>query len=218
MRTSAALPLHIKLAGPATAGEFSGVGATWVVDRHGERFMRGAFAESIAAWRERGALPPLLWQHDQHEPIGALIAVEETERGLEIVGRLALSTEYGRRAHELLLTAPGALSLSVGFVPGDYLDQPGPLTHSRVDWAELSLVSVPSQAGAVVTSVKTADRFPDRRTFEHEARHALRLSARQAKALAAGGWSALVRHEPEQDDPNAQAINAALSRIANTRI
>lgn len=218
MRLSSTLPLRIKLAGPAATGEFAGIAATWVADRHGERFQRGAFADSLRDWKARGSLPPLLWGHDPSEPLGALIAAEETDVGLEIVGRIALGTGTGRRAHELLKTAPGALALSVGF-DSDHPDmQDGIPTFTRVDWAELSLVPIPAQHGAIVTQVKAAERFQSRKDFEHAARHALNLSANEAKRLAAGGWSALTRHEPESEpDNNAAAIVAALSRIATAR-
>lgn len=215
MRLSAALPLRVKLAGPAASGEFSGVAATWEVDRDGERFARGAFAKSLADWQARGAYPPLLWQHDKTEPVGAVISAAETDAGLEVTGRLALGTSTGRRAHELLKTGPGTLALSVGFAP----KRESGGVFSEVDWVELSLVSVPAQPGAVVTAVKAlGDRFPDRKSFEHAARSALGLSANEAKRLAAGGWAALARAEDETEtDPNAAAIAAALRRIIDLR-
>ena len=218
MRQSATFPLSIRFAGPEAEGEFSGIAATWDVDRHGTRFARGAFAESLREWSERGALPPLLWGHDQSEPIGALLAATETARGLEVVGRLALGTGNGRRAHELLKTGNGALGLSVGFCEIE-VDECGFVpTFTRVDWCELSLVPVPSQVGAVVHEVRAAQRFATRKDFEHAARQALNLSASEAKRLAAGGWVALTRNEPESEpDPHAASIAAALSRIANTR-
>lgn len=219
MRKTYTLPLSVRFAGPEAEGEFSGIAATLQTDRHGTRFAPGAFAASLAEWRARGALPPLLWNHDTDEPIGALLSAQETETGLEVTGRLALGTANGRRAHELLKTGPGALGLSVGFIEVE-TDYSGPVPIFReVDWMELSLVATPSQAGAVVTQVRAADRFTTRKEFEHAARQALGLSANEAKRLAAGGWAALARNEPsDEPDPNATALAAALSRITNTRI
>jgi HK97 family phage prohead protease len=209
VRTTESNPAYIKLA-PSSSGEFTGIAATWDTDRDGERFSRGDFAETLTSWRKRGALPPLLWQHDRNEPVGVLIAAAETEIGLEITGRIALSTNNGKRAYELLKTGPGALSLSVGFRAKKSADG----LFQSVDWMELSLVSMPAQPGAVITNVKQA--FPDRKSFEHAARNALNLSASQAKRLAAGGWSALTRQEEEADETN-RVITDALTRIANTR-
>lgn len=210
--------LSLRFAGPEAEGEFSGIAATHEIDRHGTRFAPGAFAASLAEWRARGALPPLLWAHDTNEPIGALLTAQETDAGLEVTGRLALGTANGRRAHELLKTGPGALGLSVGFIEVE-TDYSGPVpTYNEVDLVEVSLVATPSQAGAVVTQVRAVDRFTTRKDFEHAARHALGLSANEAKRLAAGGWAALARQELDDPDHRATALAAALTRIANTRI
>ncbi|MBK6728580.1 MAG: HK97 family phage prohead protease [Xanthomonadales bacterium] len=220
MRIATATPFVLKLAKPDAAGEFSGIAATWAVDRDGEAFRRGAFAESLASWRKRGSLPPLLWQHDPAEPIGVLIDAQETAAGLEVVGRIALGTDSGRRAHALLQAGPGALALSPGFVVLDMDHGARVPTFTRIDWAELSLVSVPAQAGAIVTAVKSmAERFSSRKDFEHAARDALHLSANEAKRLAAGGWAALTRDESEAAEhaPLSATVKAALSRIANAR-
>lgn len=220
MRTTThTFPLSLRFAGPEAEGEFSGIAATLQTDRHGTRFARGAFAASLADWRARGAHPPVLWGHDAAEPIGVLVAAQETDAGLEVTGRLALGTANGRRAHELLKTGPGALGLSVGFRPIT-TDDTGtvPIFH-EVDLLEVSLVATPSQAGAVVTQVRAADRFTTRREFEHAARHALELSASEAKRLAAGGWGALTRNEPnDEPDDRATALAAALDLISKTRI
>lgn len=219
MRKTHTIPLSVRFAGPEAEGEFAGIAATLETDRHGTRFAPGAFAASLADWRRRGALPPLLWAHDPGEPIGALLTAQETDAGLEVTGRLALGTGNGRRAHELLKTGPGALGLSVGFIEVE-TDYSGPVPIFReVDWLELSLVATPSQAGAVVTQVRAADRFNTRKEFEHAARQALGLSANEAKRLAAGGWGALARQEQDDEpDQRATALAAALTRIANTRI
>lgn len=220
MRTTThTFPLSLRFAGPEAEGEFSGIAATLETDRHGTRFAPGAFAASLAEWRARGALPPVLWGHDPGEPIGALLSARETETGLEVCGRLALGTANGRRAHELLKTGRGTLGLSVGFLEVD-TDHSGPVPIFReVDWLELSLVATPSQAGAVVTQVRAADRFTTRREFEHAARNALELSANEAKRLAAGGWAALARQEQDAEpDDRATALAAALNLIVNARI
>lgn len=218
MRIDCAAPLVIKRLAPPTAeGEFAGIAATWALDRQGDRFARGAFADSLQRWRERGAMPPLLFNHDQREPIGAVVEAEEADDGLRVVARLALATGNGRRVHELLKAGSGALALSVGVLVEDADDLPdGSRLIRRADWLELSAVSIPAQPGAVVGDVKAA--FPDRKAFEHAARQGLGLSANQAKRLAAGGWAALARDEqaePEQDQ--SAALVAAITRIANVR-
>jgi HK97 family phage prohead protease len=216
MRLSATAPLKFKFAAPDAAGEFSGIAATWDIDRVADRFQRGCFSNTLKSWRDRKALPPLLWGHIQTEPIGALVDAQETERGLEVVGRLALSTPNGKRAHDLLKTGSGALGLSVGFsvLDEDFDAAQGVNLIRDVDWMELSLTPTPCQPGAVVETVKTL--YPTRKDFERSVRNALGLSAGQAKRLAAGGWGALARDEEERAAIDLDAIARQLQTITAT--
>lgn len=223
--TSAPNPLILKLfdsgrtSTPGTvSGEFSGLAATWEIDRGQDRFEPGAFRKSLDRWRERGTLPPLLWSHDHRDPAGAVLTAEETDEGLEVSGRLATTTDTGRKAYELMRTGPGALALSVSIIALDAYEEDGVRVITEADWIELSLTPVPMQAGAVVRDVKTL--FPDRKTFEHAVRNALGLSASQAKCLAAGGWARLSRQEtdqePELDPTTAATLAEALERAARS--
>lgn len=200
------------------AGEFSGLAATWEVDRGQDRFVPGAFQKSIERWESRGTLPPLLWSHDHRDPVGAVLTAEETDEGLEVSGRIATSTDTGRKAYDLMRTGAGALALSVSIIPVKSHDEDGVRVITEADWIELSLTPVPMQAGAVVRDVKAL--FPDRKTFEHAVRNALGLSASQAKCLAAGGWARLSRQEtdqePELDPATAAAMAVALERAAKS--
>lgn len=216
MRLSATNPLKIKFAAPDAAGEFSGIAATWDIDRAADRFERGCFSNTLKSWRDRNALPPLLWGHIQTEPIGALVDAQETARGLEVIGRLALSTPNGKRAHDLLKTGAGALGLSVGFsaLVEDMDADQGVNVIRDVDWVELSLTPTPCQPGAVVETVKTL--YPTRKDFERSVRNALGLSAGQAKRLAAGGWGALARDEEERAAIDLDAIARQLQTITAT--
>lgn len=214
MRVDATNPLKIKFAAPDAAGEFSGIAATWEIDRVSDRFNPGCFSKSLASWRQRKALPPLLWSHISSEPIGALVDAQETSRGLEVVARLALSTPLGDRAHQLLRTGSGALGMSVGFQAIDqrYDSSRGENIILDVDWVELSLTPTPCQPGAVVETVKAM--YPTRKDFEHSVRNALGLSASQAKRLAAEGWGALARDEPEYAPLDLDAVARQLQTMS----
>ncbi|MBL4837001.1 MAG: HK97 family phage prohead protease, partial [Kordiimonadaceae bacterium] len=91
-------------------GTFSGYGSIFGnKDRDGDIVAKGAFKKSLGK-----ALPALLWQHDQKEPIGRFDEVREDEKGLFVRGRLVLQGR-GLQAYELLKV--GALKgLSIGFV------------------------------------------------------------------------------------------------------
>ena len=174
-------------------GTFKGLAATWQLDRHGDVIERGAFAKSLAAWASRGARVPLLWQHDQSEPIGALRTATETDEGLEVEGELALALGNAKRAH--VLAKSGALGMSVGFtIPeGATETRSGVRFIKQIDLAEVSLVSVPANPGAVVREVKSARDCSTIREYETLVREALGLGARDAKAVAAKSWHVLSR-------------------------
>lgn len=210
-------PLHCKFA-TGQQGRFVGIAASFgpEPDRHGDVIVRGAFAATLAAWEARGARIPLLWNHDPSEPVGAVQSATEGASGLEIDGQLAEGVGNAERAMRLLTV--GGLHLSIGFdiAPGGArMRADGVRELLAIDLAEISLVPVPADPRAVVRQVKN-----DIRSFEAAARDVLGLSGREAKRLAAGGFAALVRDdqgEPEQN-PHAQAIEAALHRICNMRI
>lgn len=176
-------------------GEFSGIAATFDIDRQGERFDPSAFDATIKAWKSRGAYPPLLWHHIQTEPIGVITDVQVSGRGIHITGKLALGTTNGKRAYELLKLGSGALALSVG---GYAINRDGD-TITEFDWLELSLTPTPAQAGAIVHSVKSV-LFDSRKSFERQMRNVFGLSANEAKRLAAGGYAALTSDATPEPD------------------
>lgn len=189
-------------------GTFRGLAATWQLDRQGDVIERGAFAKSLAAWSARGARVPLLWQHDHGEPIGALRKAVETDDGLEVEGELVLSLGNAKRAHALAKS--GALGMSIGFtIPQGATDtRSGVRFIKEIDLAEVSLVSVPANPGAVVREVKSARDCSTIREYEALVREALNLGARDAKAIAAKSWPVLHREDAVQRREDAPDISA----------
>jgi HK97 family phage prohead protease len=58
------------------------------VDAMGDKVMPGAFAKSLARWRESGPIP-VAWQHDMTMPdIGIVEDARETDRGLWVRAKL----------------------------------------------------------------------------------------------------------------------------------
>ena len=190
-------------------GRFTGLAATFgpLPDRQGDVIAPGAFKATLAAFKANGGRLPLLWNHDSSEPVGAILKAQETDEGLEVEAVLALETSSGKRAFNLLKT--GGLSMSIGFtIPEGTADQQGTKRVLReVDLYEVSLVAVPANPGATIRSVKSL--FPTPRDLERAARDALGLSAREAKRLAAGGYSALVKADPDDLDEDATSDLAA---------
>lgn len=108
------------------------------------------------------ALPiPLLWQHNHNQPIGEVISATVTEKGIEIVAKIAKITDDGKlkeRIDEAWQSIKSGLvkCLSVGFKIKEYnyLESSWGLHIKEWEWYELSVVTVPANADAVITSVK----------------------------------------------------------------
>ncbi|SFC77774.1 HK97 family phage prohead protease [Tropicimonas isoalkanivorans] len=160
-------------------------------DRQGDIVQPGAFTKSLKAPEHI----VMLWAHDQSAPVGKWTSLQETDAGLEVEGRLNLSTASGREAFEHL-KAGDVTGLSIGYrVPnGGYqrLPKGGRLLKS-VELMEISFVAVPASPVARVTEVKSF-------TSAGELKSALRslgLSKTAAERVTRGGWPALAGESQE---------------------
>ncbi|WP_020185072.1 phage major capsid protein [Methylopila sp. 73B] len=120
-------------------------------DQTGDIITKGAFATAA------GPLP-ILWMHDQREPIGVWESVVETAQGLVVKGRLLVETvARAKEAHALIKS--GAMNgVSIGFAIKNFARRTtGGRTISALNLAEVSIVTFPAHAGARVTSLKSAD-------------------------------------------------------------
>lgn len=208
-------PLHVKRADPAQ-GRFTALASTFELDRVGDRVEPGAFEDSLAAFQTRGARIPLLWNHDTAEPIGAIESARETADGLEVDAVIALDSARGREAYALLKT--GGLALSIGYtLPEDSsLMVDGVRVISAIDLAEISVVAVPANPGAVVRSVKAL--YPTARDLERALREQLGFTHREAKRLLSGGFEALAGAPDEPDTESLLTLRASLANLTKAFI
>ncbi|TWV80428.1 HK97 family phage prohead protease [Moraxella sp. VT-16-12] len=108
------------------------------------------------------ALPiPLLWQHNHNQPIGEVISATVTDKGIEIIAKVAKIADDGKlkdRLDEAWQSIKSGLvkCLSVGFKIKEYnyLESSWGLHIKEWEWYELSVVTVPANSDAVITSVK----------------------------------------------------------------
>lgn len=196
-RLSPAVPLsriEIKRSGSQTEGIFTGYGSTFggPPDSYGDIIDPGAFADAIREHEHAETMPAMLWSHDQTEPVGRWLELQEDDYGLRVSGRLTLGTHRGREA--LALLKDDAIGLSIGFMlkPTGYEHRGGVRHIKRIEkLAEISLVAMPANTRARVTGTKAKPTTP--RDLEKLLRDAAGLSAREAKRAASGGWSAYAR-------------------------
>lgn len=196
------LQLEIKSLGELGHGVFSGYGSTFGnVDRVGDIVERGAFERTLETHKKNGTMPAMLIHHDMTRPIGRWIDMREDEHGLSVEGKLTTGVRDADEAYALL--KDGAInSMSIGYkvIREDYDHRTGINHLHEVELHELSLVTIPANAAAIVGAVKDAEGNPNIRELEAVLREA-GLSRREAKAFLAEGFKALRPAEPDMDVP-----------------
>lgn len=133
------------------------------LDHHGDRVQKGAFLDSLKAWRTRRQTPKMLWQHEVSKPIGQWLKIEEDERGLYVEGKLLLEIQQGREAFTLI--QEGVLdSLSIGYrveVATIPKGEARGIRHlQKLDLQEISLVTFAANSEAALLKNTSSELSP----------------------------------------------------------
>lgn len=175
----------------AKVGQIEGYASVFnIMDRGGDIMLPGAFKRTLADWKKRKQLPPMLWQHDPHTPIGVWTDLVEDERGLRVVGEMIMDVPQATIARALV-KAGAVRGLSIGYLSRD--DEIDRATGARllkhVDLWEISPVTFPMLPEAQIGGVKdTFDAQKWERAFRDEG-----LSNREAKAAVAAARKLILR-------------------------
>lgn len=137
------------------------------LDQGRDIVVAGAFSKSLKSRSSKRI--PMLYGHNQSGlPVGVWTVIKEDKRGLYVEGKLALGSDPGRQMYEVL-KAGAEMGISIGYrtikkeivVPkelGKDASEWSPGTIRKlleVDLREISLVPIPMNDSARVTSVKT---------------------------------------------------------------
>ena len=108
---------------------------------------------------------PFLWMHDNSDPIGWITAAKVTEKGIEVEGEVATVEEDGPLKERLttawqMLKAKLVRGMSVGIKPIEFAQIKNSFSvhYTKWLWFELSAVTVPANADASITAIKSIDR------------------------------------------------------------
>ena len=169
--------------------------------------LSGAFTKSLKKTGAKGV--KLLYQHKADMPIGVFESIEEDKRGLKVRGKLALQTQMGHEAYELMKM--GALDgLSIGFrvsPKGQSYDAKGKRRMIKeVELMEISLVTFPMNPKAKIRSVK-GDEFTIRE-WENGLRDVFHLSRSEAKMAAKAVHDAFNQRDADLDADLAAAVKS----------
>ena len=186
-------------------GTFEGYGSVFGNrDLGNDVIEKGAFKKSLRKRTNKGV--KLLYQHKSDMPIGVFDEIKEDDHGLYIKGRLALKTQAGAEAYELLKM--GALDgLSIGFRVNpkevSYDKRGNKRIIKEVDLMEVSLVTFPMNPQATVRSIKGQEISI--REWENGMRDAFNLSRSEAKVAAKAVTKCFDQREV---DTNAELVDA----------
>ena len=189
-------------------GVFEGYGSIFNnTDLGNDVVQNGAFLKSLKKTGAKGV--KLLYQHKTDMPIGVFDEIEEDKRGLKVKGRLALKTQAGAEAYELMKM--GALDgLSIGFRISPSGQSYDAKTKRRmikeVELMEISLVTFPMNPKAKVRSVKGAE--VSIREWENGLRDVFHLSRSEAKVAAKAVHEVFTQRDVDEDAELAKAVKS----------
>jgi len=186
------------------SGEFCGYASVFdTLDYYNDVMRRGCFTETLAKWKAKDRLPPLLWQHDAKQPIGPHTLMREDEKGLYVEGRLLIDDVPQAKTAHALLVHKVIDGLSIGFdYAEDGMEYDGKTNVwniVKVDLWESSLATFPANTDARVDDVKSilaTGRLLTLPEFEDLLR-ASGFSRKQAKHAAGLGYRSLLRDAGE---------------------
>lgn len=209
---------HFEVKAVQEDGFFSGYASVFGnEDSYGDIVIKGAFAETIADWQERGKMPPVLWNHKTDEPIGVYTLLKEDEKGLYVEGRLLVKDVVRAREIHALMKAGAVDGMSIGYSTVEYnYDKETDVTELlKLKLWENSIVVFPANDLSRVEAVKSklqAGELPTLPEFEKFLRDA-GFSKSQATAIAGHGLRRLLGEPAE----NETAIKNALQILQGTQ-
>lgn len=201
-------------------GFFSGYGAVFGnVDWYNDVILHGAFQKSLQRWEEKGKMPPVLWNHNDGEPIGVYTNIYEDEKGLFVEGRLLIDDVPRAKSTHALLKAGAIDGLSIGYKTKKANQQTNGIRELiELDLGEISIVTMPANEESLITSVKSKleeGELPTLPEFEKFLRES-GFSKSQATAIAGKGLRHLLS-ESEDERFQAKSISNALNILKGSQ-
>lgn len=207
-------------------GEITGYASVFDnVDFYGDVIRRGAFTDSIAVWKQKGRMPPLLWQHMSTVPIGPHLDMYEDEKGLYVHAQLLVDEVEKAREARALVKAKVINGFSIGFDVADggatLIKGTNGFEFTKLELWENSLVTFPANTEARVDNVKSllaSGKMPPPSDFEEFLREA-GFSRSEAKHIASRGYTSLrdagLPRRDDEDKETHAAIRKDLAELSN---
>jgi hypothetical protein len=139
--------------------------------------------------------------------------VVEDQHGLKVSGRLNLDIVDGREMFSLI-KQKAVDGLSIGFrVPAGGYQHIGGVRHIKeIELWEVSIVPIPANSAARITSTRSADEVTSRRDYEAFLHH-VGFAKAAARKLAGGGWPAMQKSDDNAAAELLQAVKQATLKL-----
>ncbi len=194
-------------------GSFEGVASPYgELDAGMDIVMPGAFTDSLKEFERKERKVPMLWQHNQREPIGVYTKLEDRPDSLYVHGQCNMKVQRGVECHALM--EQGALTgLSIGYNAEKYeIDTTtGVRKLIELDLWEISPVTFPmadSARVALVKSIEEADTLSDCEALLRDAGFS------KSEALAfVSRVNALAKNRRDAEGPSHSDIQRAIALI-----
>ena len=198
----------------AENGTFEGYASTYGNVDQGRDIVRyGAFDASLRT-RPAGKIK-MLCAHDTDRLCGVWTAVSSDTKGLFVRGKLLLTTELGRDTYEQIKAgALDAMSIGYRVMEDEYDSAASVRTITRADLLEVSLVAMPMNDQALITSVKSLDI--DGLETLSDAERLLRDAGRSFSRKEALDFVSRVKRIAQREAGDDQSDNRALRKLADT--
>lgn len=163
MSTTKVCTAQVKAAGEADGladGQFSAYASVFgTKDSYGDIVLPGAFAESLAEWKESGAPIPLYWSHGMHDVenlIGEVLEASEDDHGLLVTAQLDIveSAKAAAVYRHLKGRRIRQMSFAYDVLDAEMTDTAYELRKLRLH--EVSVVQIGANQDTEILAVKTA--------------------------------------------------------------
>ena len=203
-------------ASDAEEGTFEGHAAIFgKLNSFDEIVVEGAFKKTLKSRAKHKV--KMLRQHQQAAIIGVWEEIREDDKGLFVRGRLLTEIQAAKETL-ILLKAKALDGLSIGFrtIVEEFDHKKKQINLMEIDLFEISLVAIPSQANALITSVRAMS--PEQLTTKLDLEKALRdagFSTSTSKYITAG-WSPPALRNAEGGDELVKRIRRLTKSLTAT--
>jgi HK97 family phage prohead protease len=210
---------------------FTGLASTFNnIDLQDDMVMPGAFTNTIKAWNKSEADLPMLWSHNREEPIGIFKEMRETDEGLEVKGYFPQKRKDDFVENRVIpqLEIGSVRSMSIGYKLDRFeIDRTGRDEYFKlleISLREISLVVIPANPLAVITSLKAEDiKKYDERTLEEKfTKEGVKFSYKVAKAIISAlkanssrDGTVISNRDDVNKDISAKDINKIMKKFNN---